>query len=81
MLNIFTEYIESVKEIFKWAANDLSTCQKCSSWTTKEAYKNELDIMNIRHNEVNSEAAFDDHQNISKCSENVVLSNMGDLRM
>ena len=55
--------------------------KKCSSWTTEEAHKNELDTMSIRHNEVNSEAAFDDHQNISKCSENIVLGNLSDLKM
>ena len=30
--------------------------------------KKELDIMGLRHNEVNFEATFDDHLNYSKCS-------------
>ena len=34
----------------------------------EEVYKNELDIVRLRHNVVNFEAAFDDHQNTSKCS-------------
>ena len=34
----------------------------------EEVYINEFDILKFRHNEVNFEAAFDDQQNISKCS-------------
>ena len=36
----------------------------------KKIHKNEVDIVKFRHNEVNFEAAFDDHQNIRKYSYN-----------
>ena len=42
--------------------------KKSNNWTMEEVCKNELDIVRFRHNEVNFEAAFDDHQNTSKCS-------------
>ena len=32
--------------------------KKSNSWLMEEVYKNELDIMRFRHNEVNFEAAF-----------------------
>ena len=35
--------------------------KKSNSWTMEEVYKNELDIMRLRHNEVNFEAAFFTH--------------------
>ena len=43
----------------------------------EEVYKNELDIMRLRHNEANSEALFDDHKNTWK----YFLSNLEDLQM
>ena len=46
-------------------------CQMSKSKTTAlwmGFIKNELDIMRYRHNKVNFVAAFDDHQNASKCS-------------
>ena len=36
---------------------------KSNSWTMEEVYKEELDIMTFKHNEVNFDPAFDDHQN------------------
>ena len=47
----------------------------------EEVYKNELDIMMFRNTEVNFESSFDDHQSISKCSENMFLGNLDDLEM
>ena len=32
--------------------------KQSNNWTVEEVYKNELDIMRFRHNEVNFEAAF-----------------------
>ena len=37
--------------------------------------------MRLRHNDVNFEVTFDDHQNTSKCSQNMFLSNLDDLHM
>ena len=37
--------------------------KKSNSWAMGEVYKNLLDILRFRHNKVNFEAAFDDHQN------------------
>ena len=39
----------------------------------------ELDIMRLRHNEVNFEATYNDHQNTSECSWNMILSSLFDL--
>ena len=47
----------------------LIRCQKVKENSTmEEVCKKGTDIMRFRHNEVNSEATFDDHQNTSKCS-------------
>ena len=37
--------------------------KKSNSWTMEEVYKEGLDIMTFKHNEVNFDSAFDDHQN------------------
>ena len=37
--------------------------KKSSSWTMDEVYKYLLNILKFRHNKVNFEAAFYDHQN------------------
>ena len=39
----------------------------------------ELDIMRLRHTEVNFEATYNDHQNTSECSWNMILSSLFDL--
>ena len=51
-----------------------------NSWTMEEVYKNELNILRLRYNKVNLEAAFDDHPNTWKCSQNMFLSNFEDLK-
>ena len=40
--------------------------KKSNSWTMKEIYKNEFDVMRFRHNEVDFEGAFDDIHNSIK---------------
>ena len=36
--------------------------KKSYSWTMEEVYKEELDIMTFKHNEVNFVSEFEDHQ-------------------
>ena len=42
--------------------------KKSNRWIIEEVYKNELYILSFSYNEVHFDAAFDDHQNTSKCS-------------
>ena len=52
MHNTFTEHIHYVKDV-----------KKSNNWTIHEVCeKNDLDMMGLRHNEVNFEAMYDDNQ-------------------
>ena len=51
------EYVKFIQQRF------MLHVKKLNIWTMEEVYKNELDIMRFRHNKINFEAAFDDHQN------------------
>ena len=55
----------------------MSKSQTTALWM-KLGKKNELDIIRFRHNEVNVEAAFHDHQNTSY---KIFLSDLDDLLM
>ena len=53
--------------------------KKSNRWIIEEVYKNELYILRFSYNEVHFDAAFDDHQNTSKCSKKYVFEDFGGL--